>query len=241
MTKEVNSAILGAFNGGASVVDVWDWHWDGRTIILNELDKRSSLISGHTTINQIKELFTKYDAIGFIGFHGSAGSSNSVIEHTMYFHIQNVFVNGESFDEMKVLSIVPSSLNIPIIFVSGDATTCEYGKKYFKNIENVITKYSYGRESAKLRPITEVHEEIEKKFEIAVRKLREKKEGGIIDIKYPAKIKIDFNNQGMADRAEMMPKTNRINGRSVEYEANDALELFRAFLTLQKLGMEEEQ
>src|SRR5258708_12000656 len=46
MTGDVNAAINGVFEGGADEVVVSDGHWDGRNILLEDLDPRARLNSG---------------------------------------------------------------------------------------------------------------------------------------------------------------------------------------------------
>ncbi|OGO36246.1 MAG: hypothetical protein A2W35_10320 [Chloroflexi bacterium RBG_16_57_11] len=46
MTADVNAAIRGAFEGGASQVTVSDGHNNGRNILIEELDPRARLNSG---------------------------------------------------------------------------------------------------------------------------------------------------------------------------------------------------
>ena len=46
MTGDVNAAIRGAFAGGATSVVVTDGHYNGRNILIEELDSRATLNSG---------------------------------------------------------------------------------------------------------------------------------------------------------------------------------------------------
>lgn len=237
MTKEVNAAVEGAFNGGASQVKVFDYHWNGGNIFLGNLDPRAILFSGTTTLTQIKKRIEEVDGICFVGFHGWAWTNSSILEHTMDFHIHRLNVNGERFDEIALESILASKYNIPTIFVSGDHTACEYSKKIFSNIKTVVTKYSLGRNSGEMLPISEVHKNIKNEISIAVSDLEKKNHNySSLKIIFPAKLEIEFNNGGMADKAEIMPNTTRINGQTIQYEAKDHEDLYRAFYSLQSLG-----
>jgi D-amino peptidase len=46
MTQDVNAAIRGAFEGGATDVVVTDGHWNSDNILIEELDTRARLNSG---------------------------------------------------------------------------------------------------------------------------------------------------------------------------------------------------
>ncbi|NTU66865.1 MAG: M55 family metallopeptidase [Candidatus Moranbacteria bacterium] len=237
MIKEVNVAIEGVFDGGASEVRVLDYHWDGRSILLDRLDPRAVLFSGSATMLQIKRRIEGIDAICFVGFHGRAGSAASILEHTMDFHVHRLTVNGIEFDEMALESVLASGKNIAVVFVSGDNTACEYAKKMFPSVKTVATKYSLGRRSGEMFPVSDVHENIKKTICEAVRDIGKKDCGyAALDIAFPAILEIEFNNGGMADRAEMMPRTIRVDGQTVRYEAVDHEDLYRSFYTLQSMG-----
>ena len=46
MTEDINAAIRGAYDAGATEVVVADGHWNGSNILIEELDQRARLNSG---------------------------------------------------------------------------------------------------------------------------------------------------------------------------------------------------
>ena len=46
MTEDVNAAVRGAFDGGATAVVVTDGHGSGNNILIEDLDRRATLNSG---------------------------------------------------------------------------------------------------------------------------------------------------------------------------------------------------
>src|SRR5699024_4105478 len=67
MTKDVNAAIAGAFDGGATEVVVNDAHWSMLNVIYEELDQRAEIIRGSNKRMSMVEQIEGHDAAFFIG------------------------------------------------------------------------------------------------------------------------------------------------------------------------------
>ncbi|MBP7932765.1 MAG: M55 family metallopeptidase, partial [Candidatus Syntrophosphaera sp.] len=48
----------------------------------------------------------------------------------------------------------------------------------------------------------------------------------------PLSLKIEFNHSSMADQAQLMPYTKRLDGRTIEYQTDDYAILFEAIMVL---------
>src|SRR5699024_8483864 len=98
MTDEVNAAVHGAFNDGASEVVVADGNGNMSNILIEHLDPRARLISGSNRIMcQLEGLDSTFDGVIFIGHHGREGFSNAIISHTLA---------GICVKEMKINDVV---------------------------------------------------------------------------------------------------------------------------------------
>jgi D-amino peptidase len=76
MTAEVNSAIRGAFDGGATEVVVTDAHSIGLNLISDDVDERARLILGTPRrLGMMEGVDLGFDAAFFIGYHASAGTA----------------------------------------------------------------------------------------------------------------------------------------------------------------------
>ena len=83
MTAEVNSAIRGAFDGGATEVVVTDAHSIGLNLISDEVDERARLILGTPRrLGMMEGVDLGFDAAFFIGYHAAAGTAQAVIAHS---------------------------------------------------------------------------------------------------------------------------------------------------------------
>lgn len=75
MTADVNAAIEGAINGGATEVVVADGHGNMSNILIEDLDIRARLVSGNNRVMcQLEGLDDSFDGILFVGHHGREGA-----------------------------------------------------------------------------------------------------------------------------------------------------------------------
>ena len=74
MVAEVNAAIAGAYDGGATYVRVNDSHDGMRNLLLDELDPRAELVSGAPKpLSMVEGIERGFDVMLCTGYHGMAG------------------------------------------------------------------------------------------------------------------------------------------------------------------------
>ena len=125
LTGEVNAAVKGLFEGGATDVVVVDGHDGGRTLSVLDIDPRARLLQGRP-FSPTAELDTSYSALIFIGQHAMAGAEKGVLTHTESWDgIQNVWVNNRLTGEIGLIAMLAGSFGIPTIMLSGDTAACQ--------------------------------------------------------------------------------------------------------------------
>lgn len=87
-TREVNAAVQGAFEGGATEVLVNENHWGGE-IIPELLDHRAHLFAGKPKRLMTAEALEDYDVQFLIGLHARMGSADGVLDRTVRFQVPN--------------------------------------------------------------------------------------------------------------------------------------------------------
>jgi len=125
MTEEVNAAIAGAFDAGASEVLVSDSHGDGQNIDVELLDKRARLIRAWPRpLGMMQGVDDSFGAVVFVGYHASEGQAAAIISHT--FNGRTVVkLNGVEVPEAGVSAAIAGDFGVPVVFVSGDQTIGE--------------------------------------------------------------------------------------------------------------------
>jgi D-amino peptidase len=105
MTLDVNAAIAGAFDAGATEVLVADSHWDGMNIDPDLLDRRVRIVrSWPRPLLMMGGIDGTFDAALLVGYRASEGTARSMLAHTFHgLQFQDVKPNGTSVPEAGVV------------------------------------------------------------------------------------------------------------------------------------------
>jgi len=124
LTGEVNAAVDGLFEGGATDVVVWDGHDSGRTLSTVDIDARVRLLQGRP-VSLTLELDSSYAAVVFIGQHAMAGAEKGMLSHSYSSDtIQNIWVNNKPVGEIGGRVMLAGAFGVPVIMLSGDTAAC---------------------------------------------------------------------------------------------------------------------
>ena len=125
LTGEVNAAVEGLFDGGATDVVVWDGHDSSRTLSALDIHPKARLLTGQP-VSPTLELDPSYGAVIFIGQHAMAGAEKGVLSHSYSSEgIQNIWVNNKPVGEIGGRVMLAGALGIPVIMLSGDTAACK--------------------------------------------------------------------------------------------------------------------
>jgi len=151
MLGELNAAIAGilAVDAGATIV-VNDAHGAMRNFPPDEIDGEAQYISGrHKPLYMMQGLDATFDAIVFIGYHGSIGARDALLSHTYNPRaIWEVRIDGQVVGESALNGLVAAHYGVPIACITGDEATAAEARAFIPAIETVVVKQSYSRFSA---------------------------------------------------------------------------------------------
>ena len=239
MTEDVNAAVRGAFAGGATSVVVTDGHFNGRNILIEELDSRATLNSGSPApLSMVNGVDDGVDGVMFIGYHGRMGTAHAILDHTWSDErVSGLWINDRAFGEAGLNGAVCGHFDVPVIMASGDQTLCAEVREFFGNaIETAQVKKAMSRMSAECLPPAQTAKLIEEVAKRALINLKSKKAPKPFKISKPIKMTVEFEQSDMADRAALMPHAKRTIDRHVEYLADDMITIYLAFRTLLALA-----
>jgi D-amino peptidase len=232
MTYDVNAAIRGAFDGGASEVLVSDGHGSGRNILIEELDPRARLNSGTPApFSMVQGIDSGVSAVMFVGYHARIGTQNAILEHTWSDErVANLWINGDLCGEIGLNAAVSGYFGAPVIMISGDQSACAEAAGLLNGIETAVVKYASGRMAAELLPPSVTQDLIQAAAARAVQRLKDGHAPQPLKLVSPITMTIDFVQSEMADRAALLPEAKRA-GRRIQYTAPDMPTLYAAFRT----------
>jgi D-amino peptidase len=224
MTKEVNAAVQGAFQGGASEVVVNDSHGSMINLLTEELDQRVSLISGFPKPLSMVQGIQGNDVAFFIGYHSKAGTKDAVMDHTYHGRVvHTIRVNGMELGELGINAALAGHFGVPVVLVAGDKKTTQEAKALLNQVEVVATKEGIGRFAARnVHPVV-AREEIRKKAQEAVQNADQ---CNPYVVPPPLHLEMNVLFSDMADRIAMIPSIERVGGRCVAYDCENFLTLY---------------
>jgi D-amino peptidase len=154
MTAEVAAACEGALEAGASEVWVKDAHDYARNLLAAKLPRQVRLIrgwSGHPFL-MVQELDPSFQAVCLIGYHSRSGAGTSPLAHTMTTTLTSISINGRPASEFLIHTYAAASVNVPVVFVSGDKGLCDEIKGFNAAIGTLAVKEGIGNSTVSIHP-----------------------------------------------------------------------------------------
>jgi D-amino peptidase len=233
MTEEVNAAVRGAFDGGASEVVVADSHNVGLNLIPEELDERVSLIMGSPRpLSMMDGVGDKVDLVFLVGYHSQSGTPDSNLVHIFTSRVAELKVNGKAIGEIGISAGLAGCYGVPVGLVTGDDKTAQEARRLLGTVETVEVKKGIGMYAGLCLPPTRSRELI---YEGAKRAMSRSKAFKPLRIKSPAVLHIRFTTTSSVDRALRMPGMERVDSLTVRFKGRNFLEAFKAFNTVADL------
>lgn len=125
LTDETEAAVEGLLAGGASEITVYDGHYGGQNIsVENFHTSRVKLLLGQP-VSPTLQLDASYSALVFIGLHAMAGTKDAILPHSYSWDIENIWVNGRKVGEIGGRVMLAGALGVPAIMLSGDTAACK--------------------------------------------------------------------------------------------------------------------
>ena len=230
---ELNAAIDGGLAAGATEFVVNDSHSSMRNLPPDLIHGQARLISGkHKPMYMMEGLDASFDAIFFLGYHGSIGASQSVLSHTYNPRaIWEVRINGEIVGETALNALVAAHYGVPIALITGDQVTAAEAKRLNPPPVCVEVKRSISRyASDSLHP-----EAARDLIQAAARHaLGGEKPASTPQFTSPIQIEVTFLTADMAEMSAWLHDVRQVEGRSrtVLLAGDDPLHLFRTFVTM---------
>lgn len=228
MTKEVNTMIDALYFRGANEVLVNDSHGSMDNILIEDFDERAELISGSPKpLSMMEGIDDSFDYCIFLGYHGRAGKEAAVMDHL--YSSSSVFearINGKAVSEAGLNGRLAGYFGIPVAVVTGDQNAISCSKEELNYHIGIQVKEAIGRNSAKLLAFPKVIQKIRdgvEEFFNKKEKLKPTIENGKINLE------VEFNKTTMAEMASLIPGTNFVDGRTLSYESDDYLNIYKTF------------
>ncbi len=229
MQNEVKAACIGTFNAGAKEIWIKDAHDSARNIDPGTLPQNVKLIrgwSGHP-FSMVQGLDESFDAIVFIGYHSCGGSQNSPLSHTMNpYDVSCIKINDLYASEFLLHAYAAATVNVPVVFVSGDKGICDEISTINSNIGTLAVKEGVGNSTVNINNSLAA--------ELIAKKTEEALKGDLSRYKLMLpdefKVEIEYLNHTKAFKASFFPGMQQVSSTKLLFKTNDYFEVLRMIL-----------
>jgi D-amino peptidase len=229
-TSDVNAAVAGFFDGGATEVLINEAHASMRNLLLESLDERAVMLTGrHKDLSMVEGIqHGDVDGVAFVGYHAGAGAEG-VLAHTYLPNsITSVLVNGEPASEGWLNARVAEQYGVPVILITGDDQACNDASGYAPAAPTVAVKKCVSRYAAICRPPTATAKDIAAAAAKATALAVRQSPGPASTFR----VGLEVDAAQLALAAAIVPGVERTGVRTVEYQAATASEMIRCFKTV---------
>lgn len=233
MIGDVNAAVEGALEGGASYVLVNDSHWNMRNLRIEHLHPAAELISGTPKpFSMVQGLDSSFDMAFFVGYHGMAGSSPATIDHTYTEDsVYRVTLGGREVGELGINALFAGHHGVPVTLVTGDQTLAAEARALLGEVVAVEVKQAYSRSAARCLPL----EQSRQRIRSGAREALARRLAPLRPVA-PITLRVEFMKSGQADMAALLPGSSRVGARAVEFVHDSYIEIYRAWRVMYNLA-----
>ncbi|MHB1739685.1 MAG: M55 family metallopeptidase [Actinomycetes bacterium] len=231
-TADVSAVADGFFEAGVEQVVVNEAHSAMRNLLLEEIDPRVQLLTGHhKAYGMMQGITDRPDLVAFVGYHAAAGVEG-VLSHTLVgYEIHSVTLNGRRMSEGYLNALLAAEYGVRLALVSGDDATCAEALEYAPDARCVAVKQVVDRYSALcLTP------------QRTAVLLREAAVAAVVSARVPAlparpyRCQVEFAGTSSAAMAALVPTVARTGAREVVFEAERVDALYRCFTVVARMG-----
>jgi D-amino peptidase len=224
LTGEINSAVAGFFDGGATDVFVWDGHDGSATLSALTIDSRAHLVMGALPATMLME--RHYSAVAFLGQHARANTAGGVMAHSYSsLGIQNLLMNGKPVGETETRTALAGWFDTPVIFLSGDRAAAEQLKKIDPDAETAVVKEGIDNYACISLSAEAARRLIHERAAAAMAKI------GTIQpyrVKGPVTIEIEYTSRNaLTPDAALKPGAEIVDARTIRFHGKDFLEAWQ--------------
>jgi D-amino peptidase len=205
-----------------------DAHGTARNIIASKLPREVRLVrgwSGHP-FSMVQYLDETFHAVLMIGYHSRAGLDTNPLAHTISGSVAWIKINDRYASELLLHAYAAALVNVPVVFVSGDAGICEEAESLNPNIVTTAVKQGVGNSTISIHP------------HLAVEKIRDSAQMALdgdvssCNIQMPERfpVEIEFRDHAKAYQSAFFPGASLKNPHTIQFRSDDYFEVLRLLL-----------
>jgi D-amino peptidase len=225
LTTDVNSAIEGVLEAGASEILVNEAHDGMRNLLLDEINPKARVIRGFggKQLCMVEGIDENFDKVFLLAYHARAGTLGAILNHTLLTDIHNFWIDGALVGEGGISAALAGHFGVPVALVTGDDKVVKEMRELLgNNFETVEVKRGISRYSADCIPP-----------EVTCGLIRDAARRAIsaktkpYRVKSPCAIEVEFTSLEMGNLACWVPTVERVEPRRVKCTANNVVDAWK--------------
>src|SRR5687767_10879857 len=224
MTQEVNAAITGAIEAGATEIVVSDSHGNGQNLLIEKLPKNMLLVrSWPRPLMMMQGIDETFAGVIFLGYHTGTTNPQGVRAHTISSaRLADIRLKGVSVSEAGVNAAIAGHFNVPVIMVSGDDAVVKETTALLGDVEGATVKWSSGFHSAKTMMPEAVYQLIREKAKRAIGRIKDFKPHKLAP---PIQLDVRFKNYRPSEVLSYLSIVERTDAHSIRFTGKDIIEV----------------
>jgi D-amino peptidase len=227
LLDEVNAAIEGAVDGGATEIVLNDSHATMRNMPPGALAGQASYISGsHKPLYMMQGLDASFDAVLFISYHGSVGAPAGLSHTYNPRAVVEASINGTVTGEAGINALVAAHYGVPVVLVTGDRVACEETAELMPGVHSAVVKEHVSRLAAHSLHPSKACALIRETAQQAVASVPE---ASPPPFGRPVSLDVSVRTTDIAEAAEWVRGVDRVGPRELRFTGDDLLSVYRSF------------
>lgn len=234
MTAEVNAAIQGAREAGATEFVISDSHGNGQSLLIDRLptDIPITVVRAFPRpLGMMEGIDSSFAAAMFIGYHTSTSSLTGVRAHTMSSALlTRVAINGTPMSEAGVNAAIAAHFGVPVVLITGDDQIVSETKQRLGPVEGVAVKRAIGFHGAATLVPEVAQAQIRQHAKTALTRRGEMRP---YTMSKPLSVEVSFKHYRPVELLGYLSSVQRIDSHTVRYMPRDMVDLskFLEFVT----------
>ncbi len=228
LTAEINAAVQGFYDGGATEVIVWDGHDGSQTLSTLTIHPRAKLVMGGLGASMLME--RRFSAVAFVGQHSKANIRGGIMAHSYSsLGIQNMKLNNKAVGEIDVIAAMAGHFSTPIIMLSGDKAAVEELREIVPEAEFAVVKEGLGRYVCISESAESAQRMIRGAAQRSVAKIASIKP---YRVQGPCTLEIEYTTRNsLPIDSELRTAAEVIDDRTIRFRGKDVLEVWQRYRT----------
>lgn len=230
MLSDLNAAIEGGFEAGASEILVNDAHDYMTNLLIHKLPRGVKVCLGaHKLYSMMEGFDPKFDGVFMIGYHGRRGTPMAALAHTYALGIRHLEINRQPMSEFSLNALFAGYFQIPSLLLTGDQAIIEEGAALIPHLQTVAVKQALGYRSVMSMTTADSYDLIR---DAAVNAIKNRMRIKPYFIEPPYNMSITLQKELYADMVMRLPHTERQDAFTVCFRDRDYISLYKTILSV---------